>query len=356
MNQTVQPLQLRAPGELLRDQQDAIAALIERQLAGSGAAQAAVSSDAPQGGTDHLSFLADAMDAGSDALFTSHVAWASVMLGRRNMPPADLRRRLELARTAVHDALHGDARTLAVEYLDAGIAELQSTSDDLPSCLPPGAPNGALAIDYMAALRSGQRHVASHLVLDAFAAGLPVRDIYLHVFQPAQREVGRLWQLNQITVAEEHYCTAATQLIMSQLYPHVFASEKHGGTLVATCVAGDLHEIGLRMVTDFFEMDGWNTYFLGASTPAQAVVDAVVQQGAQVLGISATMPSHIRRVEELIRLVRAHPACGSVMILVGGAPFVLAPDLWKTVGASATARDAEEATALVRHLAPMPAR
>ncbi|MDQ3487480.1 MAG: cobalamin-dependent protein [Acidobacteriota bacterium] len=201
-------------------------------------------------------------------------------------------------------------------------------------------------------MRRGQRHVASRLVLDAFAAGLPVRDIYLHVFQPAQREVGRLWQLNQITVAEEHYCTAATQLIMSQLYPHVFASEKHGGTLVATCVAGDLHEIGLRMVTDFFEMDGWNTYFLGASTPAQAVVDAVVQQGAQVLGISATMPSHIRRIEEMIRLVRAHPACRGVTILVGGAPFVLAPDLWKKVGASATASDAQEAVAAVRHLAP----
>ncbi|MEO6235967.1 MAG: cobalamin-dependent protein [Vicinamibacterales bacterium] len=351
----MQPLPLRAPGELLRDQQAAIAALVERQLAaGTGLPPrgASANSDEPQGGTDHLSFLADAMDAGTAALFTSHVAWASVMLAKRNVPSADLRRRLELARTAVRDALHGDAGTLAVEFLDAGIAELQSTSDDLPSCLPRGAPNGALAIAYMAALRKGERHLASRLVLDAFAAGLPVRDIYLHIFQPAQREVGRLWQLNQITVAEEHYCTAATQLIMSQLYPHVFASEKHGGTLVATCVAGDLHEIGLRMVTDFFEMDGWNTYFLGASTPAQAVVDAVVQQGAQVLAISATMPSHLRRVEELIRLVRAHSACGDVMILVGGAPFALAPALWMKVGASATARDAEEAVATVRHLVP----
>lgn len=75
------------------------------------------------------------------------------------------------------------------------------------------------------------------------AAGTPVKEIHLHVFQPAQYEVGRLWQMNRITVAQEHYCTAATQLIMSQLYPHIFASVKNGCTLGATCVGGDLHEV-----------------------------------------------------------------------------------------------------------------
>jgi len=58
--------------------------------------------------------------------------------------------------------------------------------------------------------------------------------------------------MNEVSVAQEHYCTAATQLIMSQLYPHIFAGEKTERTLIATCVAGDLHEIGIRMVSDLF--------------------------------------------------------------------------------------------------------
>lgn len=287
------PSSSSAHGDRLRQQQAAIAAaLVERQF--SERPELAMRygpvgrEKCLQDANYHLAYLADAMSAGTPALFGNYVAWAKVMLGKRNIPVEDLARHLELTRTVLGEMLAGDTGALAVEYVSAGLAQLQSFPVDLPTCLHEDAPHAGMAFEYLDALRKGERHVASKLVLDAAAAGTPVRELYLHVFQAAQYEVGRLWQTNQMTVAEEHYCTAATQLIMAQLYPYVFASEKTGGTLVATCVAGDLHEIGIRMVTDFFEMDGWNTYYLGASTPAQAVVDTVVQQQAQVLAISAT--------------------------------------------------------------------
>ena len=71
--------------------------------------------------------------------------------------------------------------------------------------------------------------------------------------------------MNLLSVAQEHYCTAATQLVMSQLYPRIFSTERRGRTLVAARVADDLHEIGLRMVADFFEMEGWDTFYVGAT-------------------------------------------------------------------------------------------
>jgi methanogenic corrinoid protein MtbC1 len=340
----------------LRQQQPAIAAaLVERQF--SDRPELAMRYGAIgrekclQDANYHLAFLADAMRADTPALFANYLAWAKVMLSTRNIPVEDLARHLELTRTVLREALDHDTGALAVEYISAGLAQLQSYPMELPTCLPEDAVHAGLAAEYLAALMTGERHVASKLVLDAAAAGTPVRDLYLQVFQAAQYEVGRLWQTNQITVAEEHYCTAATQLIMSQLYPYVFASDKTEGTLVATCVAGDLHEIGVRMVADFFEMDGWNTYFLGASTPAQAVVDAVVQHQAQVLAISATMSGHLRGVDELIHLVRAQPACRDVKILVGGYPFLVAPELWERVGADGTAANAQDAIALAGSLA-----
>jgi len=67
-----------------------------------------------------------------------------------------------------------------------------------------------------------------------------VRDVYLNVFQRSQHEIGRLWQMNQITVAQEHYCTAATQWIMVQLYPYVFGTERIGRRLVAAETGGQL--------------------------------------------------------------------------------------------------------------------
>lgn len=298
----------------------------------------------------HLAYLADAMDAGDPAIFISYAAWAKVMLGKRGIPAEDLARHLEFTRAVIQTGLGGEAGALAVEYLNIGLARLSSLPADIPTYLNAEAPQAGLAREYFDSLLMGERHIASRLILNAVAAGVPIKEIYLHVFQPAQYEVGRLWQVNEISVAQEHYCTAATQLIMSQLYSHIFASDKHAGTMVGTCVAGDLHEIGVRMVTDFFEMDGWNTFYLGASMPAQAVVDTVAQRHAQVLGISSAMSAHFGAICELIQMVRAHTACQGVKILVGGYAFLVEPDLWRKMGADGCAPNAQEAITLANRL------
>jgi methanogenic corrinoid protein MtbC1 len=348
------PIQ-KEPGEQLRQHQAALAEeLVKRQFAAQpelARRYGAIGREkCLQDANYHLAYLADAMNAGDPALFANYIAWAKVMLGKRGIPVEDLARHLEFTRTVVGEGLKDEAGALAVEYLNAGLARLPSLPADLPTCLVPEAPWAELAREYLGALLKGERHRANQMILTAVAAGAPVKEIYLHVFQPTQYEVGRLWQVNEISVAQEHYCTAATQLIMSQLYPHIFASEKSASTLVATCVAGDLHEIGVRMVTDFFEMDGWNTYYLGANTPAQAVVDMVVQRRAQVLGISATISFHLRAVGELIQRVRAHAACREVKILVGGYPFLASPELWRKLGADGGAPNAQEAITLAGRL------
>ena len=207
-----------------------------------------------------------------------------------------------------------------------------------------------LGRDYLDALLDGDRPRAARLVLDAVEAGMPVHDVYMGVFQPAQYEVGRLWQKNRISVAQEHYCTAATQFVMSQLYPYIFGGERTGRTLVACCVGGELHELGMRMVSDFFEMDGWDTYYLGANMPAPDVAGAVAERGADLLGVSVTMTFNVHLVRLVVDAVRAEPGAKDARILVGGYPFLLDADLWRDVGADGFAADAVEAVVLGKRL------
>ena len=127
---------------------------------------------------------------------------------------------------------------------------------------------GDLGQRYLGLLLAGNRHEASQLVTEAVKDGAPIKTVYIEVFQNSQYEIGRLWQLNEISVAQEHFCTAATQLIISQLYPYLFSHNKTGHRLVVACTGGDLHELGVRMVADFFEMEGWDTFYLGANTTA----------------------------------------------------------------------------------------
>jgi methylmalonyl-CoA mutase cobalamin-binding domain/chain len=209
---------------------------------------------------------------------------------------------------------------------------------------------GTLAQEYLQALLESDRRRASQLILDAVQAGVPVKDIYLHVFQRSQYEIGRLWHMNQITIAHEHYCTAATQMIMSQLYPHIAVNRKDNRRMVAASVSGELHELGVRMVADFFEMAGWETLFLGANTPLPGIIKLLIEHKADVLAISATMTFHVSRVAAIIDALRASPECRDVIVIVGGRPFNIAPELWEDVGADAYGRDAQEAVDVAERL------
>ena len=207
-----------------------------------------------------------------------------------------------------------------------------------------------LSKTYLNLLLEAKRSEAGILILQAVENGVSIKDIYLKVFQASQYEIGYLWQTNQISVAQEHFCTAATQMIMSQLYPYIFNSEKKGLRMVASCVGGELHEIGLRMVTDFFEMAGWDTYYLGASTPTKSILETIESYNANVLAVSTAMTFHINATKDLISEVKNSQATKNTHVLVGGRPFNLAPELWKQVNADGYAQDAQKAIDTMENL------
>ena len=298
----------------------------------------------------HLTYLAEALEASDLTLFTEYVAWVKVLFAGLDLPGDAWSTTLQNMQAVLQDALPRDPWEAVQAYLDAGLVQCEKAPTTLPSFLQSDAPLTDLAQAYLETLLQGQRHVASRLIMDAVDEEASVKAIYLHVFQPVQREIGRLWQQNQISVAEEHYCTAATQLIMSQLYPKIFNTAKSGRRLVATCVGGELHEIGVRMVADFFEMEGWDTYYLGANTPAESVLQTVETQEADVLAISATITSHVSKVIALITRARTAYPQDMPKILVGGYPFNTSPDLWRQVGADGYAPNAQQAIALADRL------
>jgi methylmalonyl-CoA mutase cobalamin-binding domain/chain len=288
----------------------------------------------------HVDYLVEAVASGAPALFGDYVAWAKAMLAARGIPEGDLALNLECLREALGEVLPPDLAEKLGGAVDAALRDLPGNPEGLDLGIGAHEPHGTLAREYLEALLRADQRAASALVLAAVDAGATVHDVYLHVFQRTQHEIGRLWQANRISVAQEHYCTAATQLVMAQLYPRIFSGDRKGKSLAIACVSGDLHEIGARMVADFFEMAGWDSHYFGASTPAAGVVQFAVEHRPDVVGISATLAPHIGAVADLVRALRAADSEGRTRILVGGRPFNIAPDLWREVGADADAADA----------------
>lgn len=298
----------------------------------------------------HLDYLAASLQASSPALFAEYLAWAKVLLVSLGLPEECLIKNIECIRDILSEQLPEDAAGPAAEYAEQGLREVRQMPTALPSFIREDNPQADLARSYLNLLLQGDRQLASRLILNAVDEGVEVRDIYLNVFETSQQEVGRLWQINRLSVAQEHYCTAATQLIMSQLYPHIFATEKKGRTLVATCVNGELHEVGVRMVADLFEMDGWDTFYLGSNTPADSIIQMVLERKADALGISATITSHVPAVATLIEMVRSSEVGHRVKILVGGYPFNIAPETWQMIGADGYAHSADQAVIVAERL------
>lgn len=201
-----------------------------------------------------------------------------------------------------------------------------------------------LARRYLEALLEVRRGDAIALILDALnSGGLGVADLYVRVFAPVLVEVGERWERQCLSVAQEHFISATTQMIMSMLYPRVFASDRRGRRMVAACLGGDLHEIGLRMVADLLELDGWETYYLGANLPPAEVVAALRARSADLLAISVTMSANLEQLRGLVEAVRADPELAEVRILVGGRAFCSDDVSWRALGADGFASDAASA-------------
>jgi methanogenic corrinoid protein MtbC1 len=302
----------------------------------------------------NLAYLSQAIVSNSPPLFAAYIDWVKVLFEGLKIPTRELAESLEITSDLLQQRFL-DAATIVRNFIELGLNHLTSATEAIPSFFDDSQPLFLLGHQYFDAILNGDRSIASRLILNAVAQGASIKDIYLHVFQPSQREIGRLWQMNQMSVAQEHYCTAVTQLIMSQLYSNIFNTPKNGKRLVATCVGNELHEVGLRMVTDFFEMDGWNTYYLGSNVPLSSIMQTLTERKADVLAISATMTFHIPLVADLIKQVRNSDSNKHIKILVGGYPFNIEPELWQQVGADGYAFNAEHAITIANTLIAIPA-
>lgn len=298
----------------------------------------------------HLAYLSQAAAISNPTLFGDYFGWVKVVLDRRNIPTADLEVALHVMQDVLSARLSAELHETLHVYIVAGHYQLLAEAVEIDSFLTDEGELALLAHQYLQALLRMERHTASQLIINAVQSGTSVEDVYLAILQPVQYELGRLWQMNAISVAQEHYCTAATQLIMSQLYPYIFSGKPDKGSMVATCVGSELHEVGVRMVADLFELAGWDTVYLGANLPLPALLQTLVARQPAILCLSVTMAYHLPRAQEVLQAVRAHPDLQQVKILVGGYPFRQIPDLWQQIGADGYGMDAREALAVALRL------
>ena len=122
------------------------------------------------------------------------------------------------------------------------------------------------------------------------------------------------------------------------------AVEKGTAVVIAT-VKGDIHDIGKNIVKVLLENYGYNVIDLGKDVAVEAIVKAVLEHKAHVVGLSALMTTTVGAMAATIKALRDVCNC---RIVVGGA--VLTQDYADSIGADHYAPNAVSAVGYVNEV------
>ena len=301
-----------------------------------------------------LGSLEESLATGSPAFLLDHARWMQSRSIAESFPPEFAVSFFKVFGDIVSEQLPPDYRKNAGAFTKKTVTALKSLPAETGADPDAGTPLSPDARSFLDFILAGDAKKARAVIDKALGTGTPISGIYTGIFRPVLAETGRLWQQNRVTVAEEHFVTGVIHRIMQQVHDQIAGTgripRKRGKTVVASCVGNELHEIGIRMVADFFELDGWIVYTTGANTPVKSILAAVKDRKADVVALSITMPSNLSGLQYLVRSLRADADTAHVKIIVGGSPFVILPDLWHQVGADAAASNPEEAVAVANRL------
>ncbi len=182
----------------------------------------------------------------------------------------------------------------------------------------------------------------------AIAAGVSAEEILNKALIKAMDEVGRLFEEGELFVPEMLIAARAMQAGLGYLKPLLAKADvKSAGKVAIGTVKGDLHDIGKNLVAMMLEGSGFEVQDLGVDVAPQAFVQAV-QNGAQVIGLSALLTTTMSNMEATMQALKAAGLRDNVKVMIGGAPVT--QDYANKIGADGFAADASSATRVARAL------
>ena len=171
------------------------------------------------------------------------------------------------------------------------------------------------------AVMEGNADQAAKETEAALAAGLPPSDILNKGCIAAMGEVGRLFEEGEMFVPEMLIAARAMQAAMNILKPYLAEDEVvSAGKIVLGTVSGDLHDIGKNLVGMMMEGAGFEIIDLGNDVSPDAFVNAVRENEADLVGMSALLTTTMPSMKATIEALTEAGLRDKVKVMVGGAP------------------------------------
>ncbi len=173
--------------------------------------------------------------------------------------------------------------------------------------------------NYLKSLLEGDRVLSSKLINAYLDASGNLKDLYEKIVKTALYEVGSLWESNKIGVAEEHLATAIVESNLNELLERIVSEYQSNKKVVLACTENEMHQVGIKMVGDVFELNGWNTFFLGSSVPRFELIKFIKEKQPDILAISLSIYFNYSTFLQMLSELRKH--FPTLPIVAGGQAF-----------------------------------
>jgi 5-methyltetrahydrofolate--homocysteine methyltransferase len=195
----------------------------------------------------------------------------------------------------------------------------------------------------------GGKEEVKKLVQQAITEGVALDKLLSEGLIAGMNVVGEQMRKHEMFIPEVLRSANAMSAGMDLMTPLLVKGEFSLGTkVVLGTVKGDLHDIGKNLVGMMFKGAGFQVVDLGVDVPAERFVQAVVEQKAEVLAMSALLTTTMPAMRNTIEALQDADLQEKVKVIVGGAPLSL--EYANKIGADGYARDAARAVDKVREL------
>lgn len=145
-----------------------------------------------------------------------------------------------------------------------------------------------------------------------------IRFIYEEVLMKSLVAIGELWADNVIDVATEHFASSVCHKTIAMLSTITMTASKGSKKAVCMSLSSESHTIGVRMVSEYLNLIGVTSYYLGTTVPTTSLIDMLIRESIDILAISVTMSYHIDGLKNLIRAIKSEAKLSDLAIVLGG--------------------------------------
>lgn len=184
--------------------------------------------------------------------------------------------------------------------------------------------NKTIYDEYIQALYQFDKRKVLEIALSHLEDGsISIVDLYEEMLTKSLQEIGSNHKTQNIKIWQEHILSNLVRSVIENAYPFVqIAKKQYEDTpplkTVICCLSDEYHDIGARMVQDYLEILNFETYFIGANTPASEINHAVETLTPKLLVISVSNYYHLSKLHKLIESLRQNENIENLKIAIGG--------------------------------------